>query len=114
MPGKPDAAQDAIANEFGAYYHVDELPTVTSTGFVNDELPRRAAESAERLRHVLGDHVTAELGALLRAASDDPGHPLILMIARETIIDWQDEQDTWRVLQELLRRIADRVDDGHH
>jgi hypothetical protein len=98
-------ATDAIANEFGAYYHVDELPPVTGDGF---DVAQRAAESAERLRYTLDD--PAEAAALLRAAAEDREHPLIGLIAKETVLDWQWDDDAWRVLQQLLRGIADDLE----
>jgi hypothetical protein len=101
--------QAAIAQEFGSYYHVDELPVVTSDSFVSDELPKRATASARRLEHVVGDDARSELAELLRTASDDPSHPLVHSIARETLIDWHDEEGTWKVLQLLLRQIADTL-----
>lgn len=110
MPSSPDTARRALANEFACHYHVDELPVVTSEQFRDAELPQRAAESAHRLRHVVADPDRAALISLLRAAADDPAHPLNATIDHETVVDWAGDEGTRSVLQQLLRRIADDLE----
>jgi hypothetical protein len=110
MPGSDGLLQDAIANEFGVYYHGDEMPVATSDSFVRDELSELTTDSAKRLKHAVGEDSAAELAALLRAAADDPSHSLIRLISQRTDIGWEDEKETWKVLQQLLRQIADSVD----
>src|SRR4051794_4114220 len=56
MPPNP---QDALLDEFAAYYTADELP-----GFIDDHLLEHGDDSAARLVHILDDGA-AELPGLL-------------------------------------------------
>jgi hypothetical protein len=96
----------ALVDEFAAYYTADELPL-----FIDDHLLEHGDESADRLIHILGPQAP-EAAELLRAAAEDPAHPLLGDISAATQFDWNGEPESWSRFQQLAARIADRVDAG--
>ncbi|WP_433178773.1 hypothetical protein [Actinoallomurus sp. CA-150999] len=94
--------QDAILEEFAAYYNADELE-----GFIHDGLAEQVDDSATRMVHILGDRA-AEVADLLREMAADPAHPLFETIGTQTMYDWN-TPDSWAKLKEIARRMADGI-----
>jgi len=111
MQERHPSSDAEIVNEFAAYYNADELPDVTTDGFAG-QLPGRAAESADRLRHIFGDDGARELAGRLRAMAADRGDPLLPSIANATMLDWHTDEPSWGVMHRLLTDIADDLDGG--
>ena len=97
----------ATLDEFAAYYTADELPM-----FIHDALVEHADESADRLLHILGPDEAHEAAALLRAAAEDPAHPLLAEIGDATQFEWNGEPESWSRFQQLAGRIAERIDES--
>lgn len=100
----PPTPQDALLDEFTAYYTADELP-----GFIDDHLLEHGGDSAARLVHILGDGA-AELPDLLREMAADPGHRLVETIGMQTQYDWNGDPESWEKFQRLARHIADHIE----
>jgi hypothetical protein len=67
--------------------------------------------SARRMSARVGPASLDTLVAQLRAAAEDPTHPLVVMIVRqESMLYWLDD-DCWPELQQLLRWLARSVDE---
>lgn len=103
----PITPEDAIVDEFTAYYNADVLP-----GFIADHLEEQADDSGARLLHILGRDGAVEAAELLRAMADDREHPLLELINTRTMFDWNADDESWERFQRITRRMADRSDEG--
>jgi len=107
---RPVSIEEAIDQEFGAYWLGDEIPSF-SEEFVAEILPIWARQSADRLRHAVGESEVENLRTFLETLVQNPRHPLIEQISYGSQISWT-RSDTWlhfvRILQiiraELLQR----------
>ena len=99
----PPTPQEALLEEFTAYYNADELPE-----FIHDGLAEQVDESAARMVHILGNHAS-EVADLIHAMAADPSHPLFEAIGRQTLYDWNGDADSWEKFQEIARRMADGI-----
>jgi len=97
-------AQEIVLDELGCYYLGDEI-SPTGPGFVANEVPRRAAESVERMARKAGVDGRAPLLDLLGALRVDRQHPLHERITAETLISWIDDDESWASFQALLDAI---------
>ena len=96
-----------MRHEFECYYLADELPAVMDDSWLEAMTRSSAGRTSARVG-------AANLDALitqLRAAAQDPAHPLVVVIVRqESMLYWLDD-DCWPELQRLLRRLATSVDE---
>ena len=99
----PPTPQDALLEEFAAYYNADELP-----GFIHDGLAEQVDESAARMVHILGNRAI-EVADLLHQMAADPSHPLFETIGKQTMYDWNGDPDSWAKFQEIAQRMADGI-----
>jgi hypothetical protein len=97
--------EQLVRDEFMAYYLADEMPAGEESAAFLDQL---AGESAGRLYARLDGQHIAGLVALLRAAADDPLHPLLVEITDRSDVAWIDDEGD-NTLAEQLRRIADKL-----
>ena len=95
--------QNALLEEFAAYYNADELQ-----GFIHDGLSEQVDESAARMVHILGNRAS-EVADLLRQLAADSSHPLFETIGKQTMYDWNGDPDSWAKFQEIARRMADGI-----
>jgi hypothetical protein len=97
----------AVHHEFGCYYLADELPAVMDDSW----LQAVTRSSAGRMSAHVGAANLDTLVLQLRAAAEDPTHPLVVMIVRrESMLYWLDD-DCWPELQRLLGWLARSVDE---
>jgi len=107
---RPVAIEEAIDQEFGAYWLGDEIPSF-SEEFVAHILPMWARDSADRLRRAVGEAEVESLRTFLGMLVQNPRHPLVEQISYGSQIHWS-RPDTWphfvRILEiiraELLTR----------
>ncbi|WP_143105077.1 hypothetical protein [Amycolatopsis regifaucium] len=95
-----------LLNEFGTYYLADELGY-----FVDDALEEHADHSATRIVRFHSD-LAAEVADLLQKMAADPAHPLFETIGKETLYDWNGDQDSWAKFQRLARRMSEGIAKG--
>jgi hypothetical protein len=98
--------EGAIINEFTSYYLSDELPRErNSSHFLQTELPNMAAESAERLKRLVGENNINKLVKVLQDMRNDTSHPLIKEISNNTLVAWDIDPDNRYFFQILLDTI---------
>lgn len=95
--------QDVLLNEFGTHYLADELDH-----FIHDALEEHADHSVTRIVRFHSDRA-AEVADLLQEMAADPAHPLFETIGKETLYDWNGDQDSWAKFQRLARRMSDGI-----
>lgn len=100
--------EQAVKNEFTAYYLLDEFPPQWDESFLESDIPERAARSAIHFKDALNDEQISSLVDSLHAASTDPTHPMVSIISAATQIDWVDPEN-WPVLQTLLAHIVENL-----
>lgn len=96
--------QRAIESEFVCYYNGDEI------GFVNNDafrisMPRRAWDSAHRLRHAVGDDKLVELIGNLEFLRANADAPQMINLMEASLTWWADDPQDWAVFQDLVDRI---------
>jgi hypothetical protein len=106
---KTKDVEQAIEDEFGCYYLIDELPPERHNDFCRTQLPGIAAKSAERLRSAVGEDHVNDLVKVLRNLRNDPSHPLVTAIGEASLMGWADEPEDWHVFQTLLDAIIDHL-----
>lgn len=99
---------ETVRSELVCYYQADELPPEWSDEFLAEELPTRAAESAERLQDAVESGQQSALVELLTEAASNPTHPLVVQVSKDTLLNWG-QQRNWPVMQTLLRAIATKL-----
>jgi hypothetical protein len=100
--------QQALGQEFSAYYNADELVLKADDA---EGIDRQAEDSADRLSRMVGAGQVESLADSLDEARLDPNGPLIALIRKETNLAWAEGGD-WPLLQALLERIAAHVRSG--
>ncbi len=102
----PEDTIDRIADEFGAYYYLDDLPEATVDTFETSEFPERARDSAMRLS---AQDAPSVRDVLQEAAAGDAGHPLIVTLIDRTNVTWNENAEQLALLQLILARIAQEM-----
>jgi hypothetical protein len=106
---RPVPIEEAIEQEFGAYWLGDEIPSF-SEKFVAEILPEWARHSAYRLRHAVGESEVEKLRAFLEMLTHDRHNPFIDRIST-SLIEWADPQ-TWphfvRILEIIRAELQNR------
>ena len=95
--------EDALVEEFGTQYLVDELPRLTPE-FVNSVFPRWAKLSALRLARAADIDATLQL---LHALRSDRKHVVIGRLSEASGLEW--EEDYWEVFSRLMTMIAETL-----
>lgn len=101
--------EDAIGSEFICYYQIDELPGVWTEEALKTDWDERAAESTQRLLHVLGKERAGELLDVLNRMRNNPQAPLVQEICSGTMMFWFDEPQYWHAFEALLDRIIANI-----
>jgi hypothetical protein len=100
----PPSAQEALLEEFAAYYNADELPY-----FLPHGLDEQVDDSAARMVHILGTGAAA-VAVLIREMAADPAHPLHQTIEIQTMYGWNGDPESWQTFQQIADRMAGDID----
>jgi hypothetical protein len=93
MARPPISIEEAIDQEFGSYWLGDEIPSFSGE-FVVEILPIWARDSADRLRHAVGESEVENLRTFLEKLVQNPRHPFIELISNSSQIYWSNSE-TW-------------------
>jgi hypothetical protein len=99
---KPPTIEQALSNEFGAYWHGDELPPRSNEKFYE----QNARQAAIRLRQAVGANQLASLKSYLEAIRNDPAHPFLAELVNTTGVGWMDEPERWSLFQRVVDLIV--------
>jgi hypothetical protein len=99
----------ALEHEFAAHWLIDELPNLDDETVLNTELPRRATNSARRLRMSVGDGQIEALKQYLDSIQANQQHPFLSVVANTTGMAWMDSPGDWKVFQRLLELIKNSL-----
>jgi len=101
---KPLDPPAALDHELSCWYNGDELGSVRTEAF-RTSLPRRAFDSAERLRQLVGEDKVAELIGVLETLKSEPNSTLMRNLMEGSQTWWADAPQDWAIFQNLVDQI---------
>jgi hypothetical protein len=95
---KPQSIQQALSDEFAAYWQADELPPFNKEDFYN----QNARHAAIRLRQSIAEDQIEPLKAYLESIKTNRDHPFLAELVNTTGIGWMDSPESWGLFQRVI------------
>jgi hypothetical protein len=95
---KLQSVEQALSDEFAAYWHGDELPKFSNEDFFN----QNASNAAIRLRQSIAENQIGPMKAYLESIRNNPDHPFLAELVNTTGIGWMDSPESWGRFQRVM------------